>query len=277
MSMRQYYQIYCETESALVTEWATSEPTTCPNNPAHVIGTVVVLNQNPSETPLYDVIVDSSGDGNYTSIVGAFQDGFSNVFVKNGSYAESSDIIIPDRGKLVGETPGGVTITLNSGASIVADGSGGTYQSSGTISFTKDSKAVTGSGTSFTSLHVNDFILIGNNYLQIASIANDTSLQLLNKYRGPTKSGQSYIAQTMLTGIEIMNLTISGSSDVGLFLRAVRFSNVRSIALVQNAHNLQAINCGDINLEGFITMNAMTGPSMSIQRCIDVLDRKSVV
>lgn len=272
MSMRQLYQIFCETENALVQGWSTTPITTCPNNAAHIVNleSVVCISQNPPISALYDVVVDITGEGNYTSIAQAFQDGFSNVFVKNGTYTESSDIVIPDRGRLEGETPGGVLVILASGASIKADGSLGISQSVGTISITKDSKTVTGSGTSFSSLNVNDFILIGNNYLQINSIASDTSLQLLNKYRGPTKSGQPYIAQKMLSGVSVLNLTVTGSSNSGLYLRALRFSNIRSVVIVQSAHNLKMIDCGDVGLEAFMSMNSMVGPSVSIQNCIDV-------
>ncbi len=37
MSIPKFYQLYCEDEVAAVTIWSTSEPTTCPNNPAHII------------------------------------------------------------------------------------------------------------------------------------------------------------------------------------------------------------------------------------------------
>jgi parallel beta-helix repeat protein len=270
MSLRQYYQIYCVTESTLVYEWSTIIPTTCPNNATHTIGTVVCIDPNPPISPLYDVVVDASGNGNYTSIAEAFANGFVNVFVKNGTYTETSDIMIPDRGRLIGQSPGAVVVILLNGSSIKIDGSGGVAQTAGTISMTNNSKAITGSGTSFTSLNVGDYILVGNNYMQIASIASDTSLQLVNKYKGVTKADQTYIAQSMMTGVSMANLTVTGTSGTGIYMRALRFCNFRSIVVSQCAYNLQLINSGDIGLDSFITMNSTIGTSVTIQNSVDV-------
>ena len=45
------YRIYCETEQTYVYTWAETEPTTCPNNPAHTINTdtIVIVDEADNE------------------------------------------------------------------------------------------------------------------------------------------------------------------------------------------------------------------------------------
>ncbi len=65
---------------------------------------------------------------------------------------------------------------------------------SGTISFTKDSKTVTGSGTSFTTqLSAQDIIVDQDGwYWEVNSITNDTSLELAFTYSGNSRSGKTF-------------------------------------------------------------------------------------
>lgn len=65
---------------------------------------------------------------------------------------------------------------------------------SGTLSFTNNSTTVTGSGTTFNSkIRVGDILLAGPDKIevQVASITNNTSLVLRNKYSGNTATGQT--------------------------------------------------------------------------------------
>jgi len=59
---------------------------------------------------LYETIVDAAGGGDFTTIEGAFDDGKTVVFVRNGTYNPASDIDIPNGGKLKGESRDGVII-----------------------------------------------------------------------------------------------------------------------------------------------------------------------
>ena len=99
----------------------------------------------------YDAIVDSSGNGDYTSIFSAFNDGNQRVLVIPGTYTETSTIQIPDGGHLIGATIDGVNVTLSGSVRIESD-AGSAVESAGTISITNSTSSVTGSGTSFTNL-----------------------------------------------------------------------------------------------------------------------------
>ena len=63
----------------------------------------------------------------------------------------------------------------------------------GTVGFTLNSTAVTGSGTAFTTeLAIGDFILGGDsNWYEVITITNDTAMVLYQKYPSTTQSGIS--------------------------------------------------------------------------------------
>lgn len=71
--------------------------------------------------------------------------------------------------------------------------------SAGTLTFTNDTDAVTGSGTAFTTeLAAGDFIVVtvgGIPYtLPVKTVNNNTSLTLVSVYTGPTQSGAAWSA-----------------------------------------------------------------------------------
>lgn len=268
MTTKKYWRINCQTDGVLH-EYAFDIPTVCPINPAHHLNSVTLLNENVSASSLVQIIVDKSGNGNYTSIAEAFADGNTNIFVKNGMYIETSDIIIPNLGKLIGETPAGVMVVFMGGASMKIDGSGGINETAGTISVTNGSSTVTGTGTTFTNLSAGNFILIGNNFYQIDSIANDTSLELLVNYNGITRSNDAYIAQAMSVGCVIQNLAITGSSNVAFLCRAGRYCHVHDVIMTKNAQNLHILDCGDCSFGMFATINALSGTGVTIENSTD--------
>ena len=204
----------------------------------------------------YDAIVDIGGNGNYTSIVAAFNAGHKSVYVRKGTYVETADIIIPNSGVLIGEGSGLTNIIFSGSFSVKIDGSSGTKQTAGTISINTDSTTVTGSGTSFTSLSIGNFILIGNNFYEIASIVSNTSLTLVNAFRGETISGQTYIAQAMRSDILIRSITIMSSGSSGLFVRATRLSVFDRINVISNNINVTMIDCGSNTLQNVVSYNS---------------------
>lgn len=271
-TIRKLYRVRCITENTNVETWSTTIPTECPNDPAHQIGHVKLVDQNQSGSPLVPVVVSATeGEGNYTSIAEAFSDGNMNVYVRNGTYVESQDIVLPDRGLLCGEAMGAVVVVLTNGASVRVDGSGGIKQTSGSISINNGSSIVTGNGTTFSSLTPGkSFVLVGNNFFQISTITSDTECQLQNVYNGASATNLPCMAQSMNTGNTISNLVITGSSTVGLFVRAARFCTINSLALSRNATNLHVTDSGDCTFRSFTAMNSLSGPGLRVCNSVDV-------
>jgi hypothetical protein len=82
----------------------------------------------------------------------------------------------------------------------------------GTIAVTNGSATVTGTGTSFTTLQANDYILIDAMWYRIASITSATSLTLEEPYRGASASGLPMRGQSMSVGGCLENIVVVGAA-----------------------------------------------------------------
>ena len=241
------------------------------NNTVTISGKTITTASN-TFTKNYECIVDGSGNGDYTSISAAFAAGKSSVEIRNGIYYELNDIVLPDKGKLIGEANGQVVIVLTSSNSVKIDGSQGVKETVGTVSITNNSNIVTGVGTSFTNLLSGSYILIGNNFYPIISIANDTTLTLSDIYKGKDIVNEIYIAQQMLTGVTLENIIITSVSKLtpGLVIRGVRHFTARSVAVTNCKPNISIEDSGDSSFYTVISQNSAEH-GIIIKNCYDFL------
>lgn len=215
----------------------------------------------------YDAIVAPAG-GDYTSVYDAFNDGNTTVFVRSGTYTETSTIVIPNGGRLEGE--GGSIINLSGGARIEVDASGGIEETAGTISVSTDSTTVTGSGTSFTNLSSGDYIRIGSMFFEIDSITNDTSLEVTEPYRGEAASGLSYLAQSMYTGVELRNFITINAVNEAIYLRAVLGLGISGVVTLSGSDDgIEIINSYGIDIQACSSRNN-DGNGFTITGCTKV-------
>lgn len=213
----------------------------------------IVAAHSPDDHPDYfDAVVDKHGRGTHSSIADAFNSGATSVYVRDGIYIETQDIMLPDGGQLIGESQGNVKIVLVTGNSIKIDGSKGVKQEQGTICVANNSMTVTGSSTAFTKLQAGNFILLGTNFFEIRSIESDISLTLLAPYRGRALKNEPYLAQAMYTGIKVGNLVVANSSATGLYCRGIRHCSLKGIAVLYCAQNIALHDSGDLSLYEFI-------------------------
>ena len=199
----------------------------------------------------FDAIVDAEGRGQYVLPSTAFAAGHKSIFVRNGTYVETQDIVVPDSGQMVGESGPNVIIYFIGAYSVKSDG-GGDVESGGTMAIAKDSTSVVGTGTTFTNLSAGKFILLGTNYYRIASITDDTNLTLERTYRGRTITNSNVLAHGMISGFRLHNFIITGSSSSGLFGRGLWHFVIDSVACVLNAQNFNFSYCGDGGLKHLI-------------------------
>lgn len=200
----------------------------------------------------------------FAKLSDAIAAGCTSIYMKNGTYVETSDIVLPNTGGIAirGETPGGVTIVLVGSARVVLDGCGGTQESTGTVSVTNGSATVTGSGTTFTNLQPEWWIKVQGIYLHIASIESDTSLTLKAPYQGRSLAGQDFIAHKMCAGMILENLMLykpTAGTGVCLYMRSVNHGVIRDCLVsgkTTSSHGIHMLSC----TESFIL-------STVVQRC----------
>jgi hypothetical protein len=210
--------------------------------------------------------------GDFESVAAAFAAGRKSVFVQNGVYIETADIVIPDFGQLVGETPGGVYIVLAAGAKVVCDAvtaGGGGSASAGTVSIPNASSTVTGVATTFTSLTPGQFILLGSNYFPIASIASDTSLTIADIYHGAAITAQPMKAHSIFSGVRIENFILYGSAAEAMLIRGVRNSAFSTIAIYTCGAGVIFRDSADLSVIS-IVINHCAGVGMELDSCYSV-------
>lgn len=189
---------------------------------------------------LYDAIVPDD----FATPSAAFNDASApkSVFVRDGVYVETAAVLIPDNGALIGESPDGAIIDLSSGDFPVgADGSGTDY-STGTVSVTNGSTTVTGAGGAAwqtAGIAAGEFILLGTGdkcWYEIASVDTETTITLVRTYQGATAAGETYEIKSLVVGVTIRDVTISGNTaGAGL-----KLTNCES-AHIDNVH---VTDCG---------------------------------
>jgi hypothetical protein len=202
---------------------------------------------------VYDAIVNATGEDDYKTISEAINANHSHIFVRQGVYVEPVGFNFTGK-SIKGENGVGCIVFLAGQASNVrADASLGVKEDTGTITVTKYSKTIIGAGTSFTNINDGDFIALGTNYFEIASIEDDTHLTLVDMYVGGHMVDVSYIAQKMDTGTHMSNILIVGSTTTGLYLRGQRHYFLDSVAVKACGNGTEIVDCGDSSARQLIT------------------------
>lgn len=166
---------------------------------------------------LYATVVDAAGNGDYTSLNAAITAGKKNIFIRNGTYTLSSSLNISSNTTIIGESTDGVIIDIDSNNYFFNIlGSSSTY-SVGTISINNSTTALTGIGTSWDgNVTADHYVDINGVLYEIASVNTDTSITLVDTYRGNTMTSIDYFAFIPKINIQISNLTIINGGNISV-------------------------------------------------------------
>lgn len=265
------YRVFCTTENLWLPVVSLTTPTTCPNNPSHSIdlNNIVEVAEIPKTIQTYQAIVANDGSGDFLTIADAFNAGVINALVRRGQYIETQNVVLPEGGLLMGENAGSAWIIFPGPHGIVVDGSSGNVETTGIVSVTSGSQLVTGTGTSFHSGMDGYYILIDNNYFEIATVVSATQLYLVLPYNGKGVSITLH-AQRMLTGTSLKNLVIVQSGGPAILYRAVRHGTIQDVAVKYNTPNIVVENCSDIAFKNTIS-EASLGNGITITGCYNML------
>lgn len=214
----------------------------------------------------YDAVVSAGGEpGTYPLLSSAISAGKKTIFIKNGTYIETSQIQLNAGTVIVGENSTNVII-YGSGLSsalvtnIIPSGS---TQSAGTISINNNSTTVTGSGTSFTNLVAGQSILIASVYYTIASIASNTSLTLTTAYKGTAVSGSNYVATSVAKEIRIYNLSLvnypsNPSTGAGFSFQQIQALRLSGILAIGFNYNYYFSLCSAVLITHSLSQNSLS-------------------
>lgn len=259
---------------------------------APAIGDILVATSTTTATwiPVSDVsdmcdaIVSTGGEpGTYPKLSAAITAGATYICVRAGTYAETTQIVLPAGVIIIGERATNTIITFAGLAvpALTIDGNTGVITSAGLISIPNGSNIVTGSGTTFTSLTPGCLISLSSVFYTIQSITNDTSLTITDIYRGRALVGATFVAYKMATGVQIEGITFanisctsSGISIIGLQNTALRkcvvagfpVSNVTlSICNVTVIENVLLRSSSGIGL----VMNNVYNSAVNLSGCVN--------
>jgi hypothetical protein len=183
--------------------------------------------QGVSAAPVYDIVVDAAGNGDYTTVFAGLNAATAGqtIYVRNGTYAETSNPILKNGCTLLGESRSGV-ILQNTGAQILTIGNGNNYGSNartqlntnrddwdaaaglGTVTCTNNSATVSYTGPSLPA--AGGFLQIGSHDpVEILSVSAP-NITLVNNWTGPSLSGvdANYFTGFLDLPTRVQNLTI---------------------------------------------------------------------
>lgn len=181
---------------------------------------------------LFDAIVSTSG-ADYQLLSDAINAGHKRIFIKEGTYNESSTITLPDKSYIVGESRTGVRIDLGLSTNNITTPTSSRYNT-GTVSVNSGAFIVTGSGTAFlANVSAGDYIILEGSPYYINSVDNDTQLTLKYQYFGQNISGYATWINT-LTSHYIGNLTIERANVNLLVLDSVIDTVIENVNFEQS-------------------------------------------
>lgn len=142
--------------------------------------------------------------------------GGGTLFLQNGTYVLTSDILVPSGVRLEGVSRDGVILDCNTNYSVKITGSD--VYSTGTVTINNGDTTVVGSGTTFTSAMVGRYIFLDGLWYEITAFVSTTNLTI-TQYQGDNLAGSAFVLATIntaatITKVTIMNATASGGVEV---------------------------------------------------------------
>ena len=142
-----------------------------------------------------EIVVAKDGSGNYDSIYAAVNAGHRNIFVKEGIYDETADIVLNNQ-SLIGASKENTVIALSDSTIELKSFSASDVYSTGKVSITSGTKYILGSGTSFTSTpisFIDPYIIFNGAILQVSKIIDDSTIELSYAYVGSSVAKVDFI------------------------------------------------------------------------------------
>lgn len=227
--------------------------------------------QNPimatSRRPAYRAIVSSKKGGtDFTNIQRAIdyvdELGGGNIFIRIGTYSLSAFLTMRDNIDLIGEDKENTILDFGSAGNLTngaIQARGTNVTSAGTITATNADATITGASTQFSddSVVAGDIININGVPYEVYSVANNTSLELTQIYRGETTGGIPCRIDRPIKNIKISNFTIGNGADAstpgdGISLLRVQNATISDCVVENCVDGLEISSVYNLLLESCI-------------------------
>jgi hypothetical protein len=145
--------------------------------------------------------------------------GGGTLYLQNGTYTLTADILIPSGVTLEGVTRDGVIFDCNSSYAIKSVGTN--VYSTGTVTINNGDTTVVGSGTTFTSAMVGRYIWLDYFWYEITAFTDTTHITI-DTFNGSNIAGGAYVISAININSKISKVTIhnaTGSGFVGSYTR----------------------------------------------------------
>lgn len=171
------------------------------------------------------------------------------VFIKNGTHTPKATITTYSNITILGENLGSAIIDFE-GGSYQIQAVGSSAYSTGTVSVTKGSTAVTGSSTLWSAnVSAGQQILLQGIWYTIAAVGSDTGITLAIPYAGSTLSGATYVAATTVKDTVVEKLYLTNSATDAVKARYANNFRIDNCQFVANAGGLDADDCSQLAME----------------------------
>lgn len=195
-------------------------------------GTTITINTSDDIQENLDII-DAAGGGT--------------LYLQNGTYTLTADILIPSTVTMQGVSRDGVIIDCNTLYKVSMTGSN--IYSTGTVTINNGATSVVGSGTTWTSAMVGRHILLDGLWYEITAFVSTTNLTI-DTYQGDNLAGAAYVLATINDNASLNKVTITNATGVGLSIQ---------YAMEPNLFDLVIYACGT-----GIDMDYVTYPKLQV-------------
>lgn len=142
--------------------------------------------------------------------------GGGTLYLQNGTYTLTEDILIPGGVTLQGVSRDGVIIDCDGTFAVKIAGTD--VYSTGTVTINNGDTEVVGSGTTWTSGMVGRYINLDGLWYEITGFTDTTHLDIA-EYEGDNLSGSAYVLASVNFNAKINDVTITGATGSGLVVQ----------------------------------------------------------
>lgn len=155
-------------------------------------------------------------------------DGGGIIQLQPGTYVLSSDIYIPDGVTLEGSSRDNCIIDCNGDFGIYMQGTD--PYSTGTVTINNGATGLVGSGTTWTSAMVGQYVLLDGSWYEITAFTDTTHITI-DTYQGANLSGGVYMIATPNFNATLSRVTVTGATAIGITIGYSMESNVLDVVV----------------------------------------------